>query len=138
MPLRRVVLDSNIYVSALQFGGIADEVVSAGMDGQYAVIASELIRSEVEETLRRKFKWDEERLALLDAGLWSATILVSSQRSVEVCRDPRDNHLLATSREAGADFLVSGDKDILVLLRFEGTQIVSLRTFADELASDRR
>jgi hypothetical protein len=108
------------------------------MDGQYAVIASELIRSEVEETLRRKFKWDEERLALLDAGLWSATILVSSQRSVEVCRDPRDNHLLATSREAGADFLVSGDKDILVLLRFEGTQIVSLRTFADELASDRR
>ena len=138
MSLRRVVLDSNIYVSALQFGGVADEVVSAGMDGQYAIIASDLIRREVEETLRRKLNWDEERLALLDAGLWSATIPVSSQPPVEVCRDPRDNHLLATSREAGADILVSGDKDVLVLLSFEGTQIVSLRTFADELASATR
>jgi uncharacterized protein len=136
--MRRVVLDANIYVSALGFGGVAQDVVSAGVDGEFYLIASDLIRLEVEAVLQRRFNWDAERLTLLETGLWSCANFVSSQKQVEVCRDPKDNHLLETSWESGADLLVSGDKDLLVLSSFEGTQIVSLRSFADELAAGRR
>lgn len=101
--MRRVVLDANIYISALQFGGIAEAVVSAALDGEFTLITSERIRREVEKTLRRRFKWDAEHLLLLESGLWSCAVFVASQKSVGICRDPKDNHLLETSWEAGAD-----------------------------------
>jgi putative PIN family toxin of toxin-antitoxin system len=89
----------------------------------------------VEKTLREKFCWNDERLALLQSGLWSAATFVESLAAAEGCRDPRDNHLLATSRAAQADMLVSGDKDVLVLAAYEGTRIVSLRSFANQLTA---
>jgi putative PIN family toxin of toxin-antitoxin system len=84
--------------------------------------------------LRKKFRWDKERLGLLQSGLWSVATFIESQITVEGCRDPKDNHLLATIRAASADILVSGDKDVLVLGAFGGTRIVSLRAFANQLA----
>lgn len=45
---------------------------------------------------------------------------------ITVCRDSKDNYQLALAKDAGADFLITGDKDLLELKQFEGTQIVTL------------
>ena len=50
---------------------------------------------------------------------------------VEVCRDPKDNFLLALSKDAKADFLITGDKDLLVLGQFEMTKILTLTAFLE-------
>jgi len=135
--MKRVVLDSNIYISALGIGGVADEAVSAGMEGEYQLIASAPIRSEVEANLRKKFGWVTERLEMLEIVLWSTVELVTSRGALNLCRDPKDNHLLETCLAGSVDLLVTGDKDLLVLSRFEGTRIVTLRSFVDELVAER-
>jgi predicted nucleic acid-binding protein len=48
---------------------------------------------------------------------------------VQVCRDPNDDFLLALCKDGKANFLLSGDKDLLVIDVFETTQIVSLSDF---------
>ena len=51
--------------------------------------------------------------------------IVTVQSVVQVCRDPNDNFLLALSQDAGADFLISGDKDLLTLGQFGSTIILT-------------
>ncbi len=51
---------------------------------------------------------------------------------VSVCRDPNDNFLLALAKDAEADFLITGDKDLLALEKFEKTIICTLSTFIEE------
>ncbi len=52
--------------------------------------------------------------------------------TVSVCRDAKDNYLLALARDAKADYLITGDDDLLILLQFESTKIVTLKQFFDE------
>ena len=47
------------------------------------------------------------------------------------CRDVKDNYLLALSKDADADYLITGDKDLLVLKQFENTLIVTLPQFLE-------
>lgn len=51
---------------------------------------------------------------------------------VSVCRDPNDNFLLALAKDAGADFLITGDKDLLVIGKFEKTIICTLTDFIEK------
>jgi uncharacterized protein len=51
---------------------------------------------------------------------------------VAVCRDIKDNFLLALSKDSNADFLITGDKDLLVLKQFENTIILTLSDFVEK------
>ena len=51
---------------------------------------------------------------------------------VTICRDPNDNFLLALAKDGKADYLITGDKDLLVLKKFGKTKIKTLSTFIDE------
>jgi predicted nucleic acid-binding protein len=55
---------------------------------------------------------------------------------VPVCRDPDDNHVIATALAAATDCIVTGDRDLLALRRHETVRIVTVRAFLDELAVD--
>jgi uncharacterized protein len=52
---------------------------------------------------------------------------------VSLCRDEDDNFLLALAKDSKADFLITGDKDLLVLKQFENTSILTLTEFLDHL-----
>jgi len=54
---------------------------------------------------------------------------VKVQAKIEICRDPKDNFLLSLSVDGNADFILTGDKDLLELTTFEGTKIVSITAF---------
>lgn len=55
--------------------------------------------------------------------------IVSVVSNIEICRDPKDNFLLAISKDADADYLLTGDKDLLILEKFEQTIICTLSHF---------
>ena len=55
------------------------------------------------------------------------------ESEVEVCRDPNDNFLLSLAKDGQADFLITGDKDLLVIQEFEGTRIVTFKEFEEEI-----
>lgn len=57
---------------------------------------------------------------------------VTVQTRIEVCRDPKDNFLLSLSIDGNADFLITGDKDLLTLTNFGETTITTISEFIKE------
>ena len=64
------------------------------------------------------------------------TPVVAVRSVVRVCRDPNDNFLLALSQDAAADFLISGDKDLLTLRQFGSTHILAWAEAAEQFGLD--
>lgn len=57
--------------------------------------------------------------------------LIEVQSKVDICRDPKDNFLLALAKDSRADYLVTGDKDLLEIGVFEQTQILTFASFSN-------
>ncbi len=134
MAVRTVVLDANIYVSALAFGGKPKRAFQFGITRRVDLAISEPIRAEVLRTLRDKFRWSEERLteaiALIEA---SATSVVPTVTLQVVERDPDDDRVLECAVTAKAEFIVTGDSDLLSLGEYEGIQIIQVTEFLNRV-----
>lgn len=120
-----VVLDTNVWISALEFGGTPKQAVThALMQDQLAI--SDFIRSEIVRVLTGKFARDPAELnPKLDELLVQARWVEITGEVRGVCRDSKDDAILETAWKAQADCLVAGDKDLLSLGRFEKTLILS-------------
>jgi len=127
----RGVVDSNVYISALVFGGVPSAVLQLAEEGEFTLWVSEPIRAEVEGVLTRKFAWSEQRLSMARRAVWSLANLVTPRQPVTACDDPADNRILECALEAQAQVIVTGDDDLLRLKRFEGIQILAPRAFLD-------
>ncbi len=55
--------------------------------------------------------------------------MVHVKSSIAICRDPKDNFLLSLSRDSKANYLITGDSDLLALRQFEGTKILTMTEF---------
>jgi putative PIN family toxin of toxin-antitoxin system len=138
VAVRTVVLDANVYVSALAFGGKPKRAFQLGITRRVHVAISDPIRTEVLRTLRDKFRWSEERLA--DAGrlIGTAAATVVPTVTLQVVeRDPDDDRVLECAVTAKADVIVTGDLDLLSLGEYEGIRIAQVADFLDQMgASD--
>ena len=120
----RIVADTNIYISALNFSGKADEVLALGRAGA--------ILNEIGGVLARKFRWSATRVREARAAIGDFTVLVHPREPVSVVReDEADNRILECALAAGADAIVTGDHHLLELGRFGGVRITTPREFLD-------
>jgi putative PIN family toxin of toxin-antitoxin system len=128
----RVVADSNIYVSALNFAGTADEVLALGRAGLIEICICPAILDEVTRVLARKFGWSSTKVRDARAAIGNFTVLVQPREPVSiVSEDEADNRILECALAAGADAIVTGDHHLLRLRRFRGCRITSPREFLD-------
>ena len=104
------VCDSNVYISAIVFGGIPRDVVMLGEHRQIQLVVSPGLVSEVERVLARKFEWEQRRVRRICQPLWETARLVKPVTDVSVCRDPKDDHLLALAMDGEARYLITGDR----------------------------
>lgn len=121
-----VVLDTNVWISGLQFAkgyGIPTQALERAMSRDVIATCDE-IEAEIGRVLVEKFRWEPDRMRMALATVLSRAIRVELRGAVKVCRDPKDDMFLECSQLAQADFLVAGDKDLLVLEEFQGTRIV--------------
>jgi uncharacterized protein len=136
----KVVIDANVFVSAA-FGGVPLDAVSRAFStGE--VFLSPAVIEEIDETIRRlSSKLGEEKTGYLRT-LWSrfqshCTILAPKERAA-ICRDPKDDAYLHLCIAAKADFLVTGDKDLLavdpgsIAVLPDGLKIVTPRQFLEK------
>ena len=135
----RAIVDTNILVRAtIRPQGTVGPVLSELRNGRYVLLYSDALLKEVIEVLgrprlRTKYQIGEERIrAMLDLILLRGEP-VWPTRKIEACRDPDDNAVLEAAVAAGADLIVSGDKDLLVLHPFEGIPIVGPADFLARL-----
>ena len=128
---RRVVIDTNIWISFLigkRLSGLHRHMDS----GQIEVVTCETQLRELAEVLGRprirKYIPAEQAEEFLDL-LCEAALFVKPEQGPPLCRDPKDDYLLYTAIAARADYLVSGDNDLLSLHSIGCTSIVSFTDF---------
>jgi putative PIN family toxin of toxin-antitoxin system len=113
--MAKVVIDANVIISAA-FGGNPLKAVIRAMK-EDKVYFSESIQEEINRVfLKLSNKLTEEQLEFLQEKmreLMQLAEIVEVTKRVTISRDPKDDHYLALCREIGADFLITGDKDLL-------------------------
>ena len=139
MKTKRVLLDTNILISYLLTpkNSVIAQIVEAGILGRFDLLFPEDLADELVEKARTK-PYLAERIApeevreLVDLlSEVSETVLKITTEIPAVTRDPKDDYLLAYALVGQADYLVTGDRDLLVLGQVEHTQIITARDFAE-------
>ena len=131
----RVILDTNLWISYLISKRLSkiDELFEK--DAITLIFSKELITEFIEVAKRPKFKryFSEENLEKLlkKFDVYGEIVQVSS--IVEICRDAKDNFLLALAKDSKADYLITGDADLLIIKRFEHTEILTYTEFQIQL-----
>jgi putative PIN family toxin of toxin-antitoxin system len=114
----RVVVDTGVLISAFVFGGIPEKAVKKAFAEADLYISRALLKEyrEVPLALEREGKIAPLQLKALISGIASfvaKTIVVYPRKKLSLCRDPEDNMLLECCLASKADFLITGDKDLL-------------------------
>ena len=131
----RVVLDSNVYVSAFVLpGGAASQLMAALLRGQAEPLISRPIMAEVLGVLGRKFAADREQLARTALFLSGFAEQVVPRERLHVLSDEPDNRILECAMAGHARWIVTGDRQMLKLGRYEGVQIVTVRAMHEHVA----
>jgi putative PIN family toxin of toxin-antitoxin system len=128
----KIVIDTNIYISAIFWGGKPREVVDLGRTGEILIFTSPGIESEIAETLSNKFKLKEDEIKnlLLDFSTFTIPTVVSLHIEA-VPEDPEDNKFIECALTCKADYIISGDKHLLAVGEYAGIRILK----ASELLS---
>ena len=113
----RVVLDTNILISALIFpGGPPEAVYRRALEGHIEVVTSRPLLAELGRVLVAKFGWRSDRAEEAVAQLARvATVVSPSERVEEIAEDPADDRVLEAALAGAAEVIVSGDRHLLKL-----------------------
>ena len=127
----KAVLDTNVLLAAFITEGICSKILVRGRKRQFHLILCPVILREFERVLIKKFSITRNEVrSILQIVSEAMHSVVSPSQSVQgICRDPDDDSILACALEAGADYLVTGDVDLLELKIFKGIRIVTPREF---------
>ncbi len=128
-----IVIDTNVYLSHFRFGGLPSRVCLYCLE-EADVFVSPFITNEVNRILRDKFTLNDTQLTVVMRTFQESIVLVEPTSPLPtLCRDPDDNHVLQLAEFVGADYLITGDKDLLVLDPFGLCRIVSPTAFAEQM-----
>jgi len=130
----RGVFDNNVLISAALSGGVPRQAFDKLLDNG-TILISVPVLLELAEVLNRekfdKYVTRDERMRFM-VGFLKVAEMIETGETIAVCRDPKDDKLLELATSGNADFLVTGDKDLLVLNPFRGVKIITPREFLDD------
>jgi putative PIN family toxin of toxin-antitoxin system len=133
----RIVVDTNVLISGVFFGGFPRKILSAIVAQRLTAVATAEIVDEYEEIVQEMLDRKQGHLNQnLLAPLVRAMEIIEPVTTVQLCRDPDDDKFLGCAKDARALYIVSGDKDLLVLQQFENIQIVTAKEFCEEYLTD--
>jgi putative PIN family toxin of toxin-antitoxin system len=121
----RVVIDTNVWLSGLVFGGQPKELIRLFIEDTISVVISEELISELRRKIVQKFPLYIPNVDLLELSLrQDANLIKLGSQTVNASRDPDDNKVIETALIGQCHYIVSGDKDLLVLKNFAGITIL--------------
>jgi len=136
----RIIFDTNIYLSALVFDNKPELIIIDCFDNNdFTILLSQEIFDEIKgkflngrvqeiaEKASRFLTMDKikEFIDLIEKN----TLVITTISKIHICRDTKDNMFLELVKDGKANFLISGDRDLLALKEFEGCKIMSVSEF---------
>ena len=125
----RAVFDSNVIITAFAARGLCNAILESSV-GKQELVLSEQILKEVCSKLNKKIGLPGHIVDEITGFLRThATVVKPGKVDREACRDKKDLMVLGTAVAGKANYIVTGDEDLLVLERFRAIDIISPRTF---------
>lgn len=125
------VFDTNVYIAAIVTEGICSRLLHRARAQEFILVSCPFIIGELRRILSRKF-----RLSAGDVAEAMEPVTEAVGRIIEhdinvngVCRDADDDNILACALAAGAEYLVTGDADLIVIGEYKGIKIITPRDF---------
>ena len=127
------MLDTNVLVSAVLFGGLPRRILLRALRGEFDVITTVRLMSEFENVLTGSFKVQAGITRAARSEYELLAEVVRPRLIPQVARDPDDNEVLAAALSGDAEFVVTGDHDLLALRQYDGRRILTPRQFEEHL-----
>ena len=126
----KVVLDTNVYISALFWKGAPYQIFKKILIGDILNFTSPEILKEIKEKLLYKFKLPPEKVKeYLEIIIFNSEIIQPKKKIKIIKKDPTDNKILECALEAKASFIISGDKHLLEIKKYKGIKIITPKEF---------
>ena len=127
----KAVFDTNVLIAAFLTEGICAKLIVRAHRRDFDLILCDGILQEFKRVLKKKFAISPHETSEALTILSEATqeILGQTNSVTPICRDSDDDLILACAKDAAADYIVTGDEDLLVLKNYEWIRIVSPREF---------
>jgi putative PIN family toxin of toxin-antitoxin system len=131
----RVVLDTNVLISAIFFGGKPRQILEKAIRGEIRLCLSEPILEELKGVLQRsKFDYSPEMIQFILTELMSIADFVNPSETLNVVlEDSEDNRILECAVEAKVNYIISGDLHLLKLNRYRNIEVLNVAAFLERL-----
>jgi len=134
----KIVLDANVIIAAFAARGLCESIMEVCLIEHKIVLSDDLL-DEILRNLRLKIKLPTNIVDNIGELLREhSNISVPVPLASDVCRDPDDIKILGLAIASNSDYIVTGDKDLLVLKSFQGIPILNPRSFSDILHSKKK
>jgi len=130
--LINVVFDTNIYISGIFFSGKSREALELARKNKYKLFLSKKIIKELQDVLSQKFEISDRDITKIIQNIKSYTHIITAPSRVKMIRDPRDDMILDCAVAAMARYLVTGDKDLLVIEKHKQIEILTVNDFIEK------
>lgn len=133
----KIVVDTNVLISGVFFGGYPRKILSSVVNKEITACATAEIVDEYEEIVQEMIERKQGHInrAIL-APLIKAMEIIESTSHIEICRDPDDDKFLECAKDSRSLYVVSGDKDLLVIEKYENIQIITAKDFCEKYLLD--
>jgi len=125
----RTVLDTNILISAIGFGGKPREVLILCLENKVKAITSRILIAELQEVISKKFPELNHKLNQIQKRIDKKFEKVQPRNIVNILKDEDDNRVLEAALEGKCEYIITGDKELLDLGGYQGTKIVTTNQF---------
>ncbi len=125
----RIVADTNVLIASIFWNGIPYEIVKHALEGKCEIITSTYILSEVRNVLDKEFKLSIQEIDDVVNGILAYAAIIEPTSVRRVARDANDDMIISCALTSKADFIVTRDKDLLVLKEYKGILIKTPEEF---------
>lgn len=129
----RVVIDTNVFISAILKSGNPEKIISLWRQGNIHLLLSPFLATEILTVLHR-LEIGSTYIQQLTYRLEHHTIQILPSSPITLCRDPKDNEILSLAVDGAAHYIITGDADLLTLGKIEKTIIMKPKDFLKEVS----
>jgi len=138
----KIIIDTNVWISAIFWGGKPRKIIKlwvndikTGQENIKIYLTNSILKEIIQKIkkIAKEIKLDKRKIVKWVHLIEKRTIFVNPVKKVNICRDKKDNKFLEAVLEAQADYLITGDKDLLTLEKFKKTQIIKPAQFLKQV-----
>jgi uncharacterized protein len=126
-----VVFDTNVLIAAIITEGICSKLLHRARTGDFSLSSCPFIMKELRRILTKKFRLSNEDIALAMEPVSEAIsrVVDHNLKLTNICRDADDDNIIACAAAVKADYLVTGDSDLLEIKSYQDIKIITPRDF---------